>query len=144
MNAIKLTLVALAGWMNRQQQHVIDFLQEEVRILKEQQGIRRPRFTDEQRACLARRAKRIEFGRLKGDRQPGDATDAPEVAPEAHREEVRFERVRRRTGRPPTKDELRDLVIKMAEENRGWGYTRIRGALANIGHEIGRGPSPIS
>ena len=27
----------------------------------------------------------------------------------------------------------------MAEENRGWGYTRIRGALANLGHDIGRG-----
>ena len=27
----------------------------------------------------------------------------------------------------------------MAEENRGWGYTRIQGALANLGHEIGRG-----
>ncbi len=27
----------------------------------------------------------------------------------------------------------------MAKENRGWGYTRIRGALANLGHEIGRG-----
>ena len=46
--------------------------------------------------------------------------------------------VRRRVGRPPTKDELRDLVIRMAEENRGWGYTRVRGALANLGHEIGR------
>jgi putative transposase len=27
----------------------------------------------------------------------------------------------------------------MAEENSKWGYTRIRGALANLGHEIGRG-----
>ena len=26
----------------------------------------------------------------------------------------------------------------MAEENPGWGYTRIRGALANLGHEIAR------
>ena len=40
---------------------------------------------------------------------------------------------RRKVGRPPTKEELRDLVIKVAEENRGWGYTRIRGALANLG-----------
>ena len=29
--------------------------------------------------------------------------------------------------------------MKMAEENRCWGYTRIQGALANLGHEIGRG-----
>jgi len=26
----------------------------------------------------------------------------------------------------------------MAKENAGWGYTRIRGALFNLGHEIGR------
>ncbi len=41
--------------------------------------------------------------------------------------------------RPLTKDELRSLVVRMAEENRDWGYTRIRGALANLGHEVGRG-----
>ena len=38
MDAFKLILVSLVGWMNRQQQHVIEYLQEEVRILKEQQG----------------------------------------------------------------------------------------------------------
>ena len=37
------------------------------------------------------------------------------------------------------KDEIRGLVVKMAEENPGWGYTRLRGALAKLGHEIGRG-----
>jgi len=27
----------------------------------------------------------------------------------------------------------------MAQENRSWGYTRIQGALANLGHAVGRG-----
>ena len=27
----------------------------------------------------------------------------------------------------------------MAQENRGWGYTRIQGALANLNHKVGRG-----
>jgi len=27
----------------------------------------------------------------------------------------------------------------MATENRDWGYTRIQGALANVGHDVGRG-----
>jgi len=34
--------------------------------------------------------------------------------------------------------EIRDLVLRMARENPKWGYTRIRGALANLGHDIGR------
>ena len=32
-----------------------------------------------------------------------------------------------------------DLVLRMALENRSWGYTRIRGALANLGHQVSRG-----
>ena len=45
---------------------------------------------------------------------------------------------RRQPGRPPTAQEIVDLVLRMAEENPRWGYTRIRGALSNLGHEVGR------
>ena len=139
MDAFKLLLVALAGWMNRQQQLVIEYLQEEIRVLKEQQGDGRPKFTDEQRARLARKAKRIRFGRLS------DIANlvTPQTLLKWHRKLIakKYDSsgVRRKVGRPPTKDEIQALVIKMAEENRGWGYTRIRGALANLGHQIGRG-----
>jgi hypothetical protein len=34
---------------------------------------------------------------------------------------------------------ITDLILRMALENPSWGYTRIRGALANLGHEVGRG-----
>ena len=36
-------------------------------------------------------------------------------------------------------EQIRSLVVRMATENRDWGYTRIRGALANLGHRVGRG-----
>ncbi len=38
-------------------------------------------------------------------------------------------------GRP---GEIANLVVTMAKENPGWGYTRIRGALANLGNEVAR------
>ena len=40
--------------------------------------------------------------------------------------------------RPLTPREVADLVVRMAVENPPWGYTRIRGALANLGHDIAR------
>ncbi len=44
----------------------------------------------------------------------------------------------RKPGRPKTAAEIEELVLTMARENPGWGYTRIRGALDNLRHEIGR------
>jgi putative transposase len=33
-------------------------------------------------------------------------------------------------------EEIEQLVMRMAEENPTWGYRRIQGALANLGHRI--------
>src|SRR6266568_8421564 len=45
---------------------------------------------------------------------------------------------KRRTapGRPAIDQELEALVVRMAQENRSWGYDRIVGALANLGYTI--------
>jgi hypothetical protein len=45
----------------------------------------------------------------------------------------------RKAGRPPTKQEIQELIVKLARENRSWGYARIQSALANLRHEVGRG-----
>jgi putative transposase len=39
-------------------------------------------------------------------------------------------------GRPRIKPEVEELIIRMASENRDWGYDRIAGALANLGYKI--------
>ena len=51
----QVVVTALAGWMNRHQLEVIDYLREENRVLKEQLGGRRVRLTDAQRRRLAGR-----------------------------------------------------------------------------------------
>jgi putative transposase len=42
-------------------------------------------------------------------------------------------------GRPRARGELVALVVRMATENQNWGYTRIQGAIDNLGHKVGRG-----
>jgi putative transposase len=39
-------------------------------------------------------------------------------------------------GRPRIDKEIEDLVVRMARENRSWGYDRIVGALTNLGYHI--------
>jgi hypothetical protein len=43
---------------------------------------------------------------------------------------------RRSPGRPRTRPEIEDLVVRLARENSAWGYDRIVGALANLGHPV--------
>jgi putative transposase len=43
---------------------------------------------------------------------------------------------RKAPGRPTIDPEVEALVVRMARENRSWGYDRIVGALANLGHRI--------
>ena len=46
---------------------------------------------------------------------------------------------RRRPGRPRTKFDIEQLIVRLATDNPGWGYTRIQGALINLGIKAGRG-----
>jgi putative transposase len=43
---------------------------------------------------------------------------------------------RRRQGRPPTRSTVRELVLRLAAENRTWGYRRIAGELAGLGRKV--------
>jgi hypothetical protein len=53
----RLLLIAVAGWINQQQQDVIEYLKEENRVLREQLGGKRLRLSDDQRRCLAARVR---------------------------------------------------------------------------------------
>jgi transposase InsO family protein len=131
-------LISVAGWMNQQQQQAIDYLREENRVLREQLGGRRLRLNDDQRRRLAARAKQLGRRVL--------AEIATIVTPETllawHRKLIaeKYDGTEKRgPGRPRTAGEIETLVVRMALENRDWGYRRILGALSNLGHKVARG-----
>jgi transposase InsO family protein len=129
-----LLVIALGGWLNRHQQAVIDFLIEENRVLKEQLEGQRLRFTDEQRIRLAEKAKAV--GRRLLDELETLVT--PDTLLAWHRKLIakKWTYARQGPGRPRVAQETTDLVLCMARENVSWGYDRIQGALANLGHII--------
>jgi putative transposase len=138
LNPFRFVLIALSCWMNGQQLILIDYLREENRVLREQLGTKRLRFTDEQRRRLAAKAKGlgrkllVELGTIV----------TPETLLAWHRRLIaqKYDGSKRRgPGRPRKAPEIETLVVRMANENHTWGYRRIQGALANLGHNIGRG-----
>ena len=64
LDSFRLLLIFLAGCLNQQQQEVIDYLQEENRVLREQLGDRRLRLNDYQRRRLAVNAQKLGRGVL--------------------------------------------------------------------------------
>jgi hypothetical protein len=131
-------LMAVSGWVHRQQLLVIEFLQAENRMLKERLRGKRIRFTDAERAPLARKAKAVGRKSLL----ELDTIVSPDTLMRWHRrlvaEKWNFSK-RRVPGRPGIMREISQLIVRMAQENPSWGYTRIQGALADLNHRVGRG-----
>jgi len=134
---LQFLLLVFAGWVNRRQREVVEYLQEEYRVLREQLGDRRLRFTDDQRRRLA--AKGRALGRRVLNQLGGLVT--PDTILRWYRELIvkKYDGTSQREGgRRGTATSLQRLVVQFATENPSWGYTRIRGALRNLGHELGR------
>jgi putative transposase len=137
LDPFRFLLLAVSGWMNQHQLPVIEYLREENRVLREQLGDRRLRFNDDQRRRLAARAKNLGRKLL--------AEVATIVTPETllawHRKLIALKydgSQKRGPGRPRTVGEIEALVVRLAQENRDWGYRRIQGALLHLGHRIAR------
>jgi putative transposase len=124
-------------WLGRHQQRVIEYQKEEIRTLREKLGSRRLRLTDAERRHFA------VLGKELGRKALGEiATLArPETILRWYRDFVakKYDGSKKRgPGRPPKAAEIVRLVLQMADDNPGWGYTRIKGALMNLGHDVGR------
>src|SRR5262249_23510027 len=136
LSPLLLLAVTLAGWMNRHQQEIIEYLVEENRVLREQLKGRRIRLTHDQRRRLAARGQRL--GRRVLRKMATIVT--PDTILRWHRQLIarKWAFAPKRAGRPGIMKEISTLIVRMASENPGWGYSRIQGALRNLDHRVAR------
>src|SRR5262245_30413743 len=115
---------------------MLAYLIEENRVLRRQLGRRRLRLTDDDRRRLAAHA--YQLGR-RALRQVATIV-TPDTLLRWHRQLIARKWTYAKTGtrRHGVLAEIRQLVGRMAQENPTWGYTRIQGALKNLGHHVGR------
>lgn len=129
-------LALLAGWINHEQQRLIDYLRIENQILKEKLGKKRILLNDDQRRRLAVQ------GKILGRKLLGaiGCLFTPDTILRWHRllvaEKWDHSHKRNHVGRPATSQEVVNLILQLARDNPTWGYDRIADALANLGHRV--------
>ena len=128
----KVLLAYITGSVDQALLLRIEYLVTENRILRNQiKG--RVRLSESERKTLA------EMGKKLGKKILEEVAHIvkPDTILAWHRQLVaqKFDGSQQRTtlGRPRIDAELEALVVRMARENRSWGYDRIVGALANLG-----------
>lgn len=134
---LQMLLFAVAGWLIREEHAKLEFALEQIRVYKELTGGKRLRLDDDQLRRLAAKGRRLGLSGLR------DLVTmvTPETIMRWHRELVARKydgSAKRRPGRPRISDHVRVLVVGMASDKEGWGYTRIVGELRKIGHIISR------
>lgn len=135
-SALRFVLVVLTGWLDRQERQALAYLMEENRVLRRQLGQQRIQFTDADRRRLTVRGYRLGRQVL---RQIATIV-TPDTILRWHRQLIvrKWTYPTRPSSRCGVLAEIRRLVLRMAEENPTWGYTRIQGSLKNVGHRVGR------
>ena len=129
--------VAIAGWMNRQQQQVIEYLREENNILREKLGTKRVLINESQKRRLATAAMKLGKDLLR----KWGTLFSPDTLLRWRRWFVarRYDGSDRRGRRGPVPkkaNSVRKLVLDMAESNPQWGYGHIHGELKGLGYEV--------
>src|SRR5918995_115281 len=128
-------LAYVTGLVNQELLMQVEYLAAENRILRAHAPARL-RLSDAERCTLAEIGKRL--GR-KGLAKVAQVAK-PETILGWWRKLVaeKFDGSKHRTypGRPKIDPEIERLIVQMARENSGWGYDRIAGALANLGHAV--------
>ena len=128
-------LAYVTGMVNQQLLLQNEYLASENRILRAHLP-RRLRLSDAERSTLAEIGKRL--GRKALSQIACVAKSDTILAWYRRLIAQKFDGSKNRSypGRPPIKNEIVQLIVKLARENSGWGYDRIVGALANLGHVV--------
>jgi putative transposase len=128
-------LAFVTGLVNQELLLQNEYLAAENRILRTHLPSRL-RLSDPERSTLAEIGKRLGRKRLK----QVACTAKPDTILAWYRRLIarKFDgsRYRAYPGRPRVEPAVEELVIRFARENSGWGYDRIVGALANLGHHL--------
>ena len=125
---LQVIMAMVAGWINRHQQQVIAYLQEENRVLKSKLPGGRLRLSDTERRRLAKLAHPLGCKRLKHLATLATPDTLMRWYKRLIANQYDGSKTRKELGRPRICEEIEQLVMRMAEENPPWGYRRIQGA----------------
>ena len=125
----------VAGWLNRQQQDVIEYQREEISVLLEQNGGKPKAFTYSQRRRLAEKAATLGRQELEELAQLARPDTLRKCFRMLVKEKWSLDSGNRK-GRPPIDPATEELILKLLKENLAWGSDRVVGALKNLGIKV--------
>ncbi len=138
---LQFLVAMIADAINERMARKMEYMREEILILKEalaaKTGTERITFTAEQRRRLALKGKNL----TPEERRTCCQIVKPDTILAWFRSLAasKYDSSKKRgSGRPRKPGEIRDLVLRMADENPTWGYTKIRDAIRGLKIEIGR------
>ena len=123
-------LAARSGRSGRSKDLELIVLRHQLGVLRRQ--IDRPEINDDDRTILGAIGAALPRPRRTG------WIVTPDTLLRWHRRRItrHWTQPSRGPGRPSTAAEIRQLVVHLAGENPTWGYRRIHGELAGLGHHI--------
>lgn len=134
---LEFLILLVATWLGRHQREALEYLRAENRVLRARLPRARLRFTDAERRLLAEKARPL------GSRRLAEVASlaTPETLMRWYRDLVAAKysgAARRGPERLTKREDAVAQLLTMARANPSWGYTRLRGALENVGIDLGR------